>query len=261
MNSEDLKKLNEDGYVVIRKMIPENLIDSLRVKLIDSFNEHKKIQIANNNEIKSYGVSLHVILHDPIFTKLLEYLIELKFIDFLEKKFFKSNCILNSFSGLNNIKDSPNFSSNVHRDLRFFSGKFPMMINCLIMIDDFTKENGGTYILPKSHKMKKKPSDEFFFKNCTQITGKKGDILIFNSNTWHASAPNKTESDRIGIPITISKSFMKQLLDYPRAIGYDKMENFNYKLQQFLGYHSRVPASLNEWYQPEEKRLYKKNQD
>jgi hypothetical protein len=28
-----------------------------------------------------------------------------------------------------------------------------------------------------------------------------------------------------------------------------------------LGYHSRVPASLDEWYQPEDKRFYKKNQD
>lgn len=54
---------------------------------------------------------------------------------------------------------------------------------------------------------------------------------------------------------------MKQLLDYPRAIGYDKIDQFNPKLQQLLGYHSRVPASLNEWYQPEDKRFYKKNQD
>jgi hypothetical protein len=37
---------------------------------------------------------------------------------------------------------------------------------------------------------------------------------------------------------------MKQLLDYPRAIGYDRMDSFPIKLQQFLGYHSRVPASL-----------------
>jgi ectoine hydroxylase-related dioxygenase (phytanoyl-CoA dioxygenase family) len=54
---------------------------------------------------------------------------------------------------------------------------------------------------------------------------------------------------------------MKQLLDYPRAIGYDKMDDFSLELQQLLGYHSRVPASLDEWYQPEDKRFYKKNQD
>jgi len=54
---------------------------------------------------------------------------------------------------------------------------------------------------------------------------------------------------------------MKQLLDYPRAIGYDKMDSFDLELQQLLGYHSRVPASLNEWYQPEINRFYKKDQD
>jgi ectoine hydroxylase-related dioxygenase (phytanoyl-CoA dioxygenase family) len=54
---------------------------------------------------------------------------------------------------------------------------------------------------------------------------------------------------------------MKQLLDYPRAIGYNKMNEFNLELQQLLGYHSRVPSSLDEWYQPEEKRFYKKDQD
>lgn len=54
---------------------------------------------------------------------------------------------------------------------------------------------------------------------------------------------------------------MKQLLDYPRALGYNEINKFNPKLQQLLGYYSRVPSSLNEWYQPEEKRFYKKNQD
>jgi hypothetical protein len=54
---------------------------------------------------------------------------------------------------------------------------------------------------------------------------------------------------------------MKQLLDYPRALGYDKMDLFTYEMQRFLGYHSRVPSSLNEWYQPEENRFYKKYQD
>jgi len=129
------------------------------------------------------------------------------------------------------------------------------------MIDDFTIENGGTYLLPKSHLEERKPTDEEFFANAIQAVGNAGDILIFNANVWHAAAPNTTQKGRKAIPFTISKSFMKQLLDYPRAIGYDKIHTFTEDMQQFLGYHSRVPASLNEWYQPEENRFYKKNQD
>jgi alanine racemase len=99
------------------------------------------------------------------------------------------------------------------------------------------------------------------FANADQVTGKRGDILIFNANVWHSSAPNTTQEHRRAIPITISKSFMKQLLDYPRAIGYNKIDEFDYEFQQLLGYHSRVPSSLDEWYQPENKRFYKQNQD
>ena len=129
------------------------------------------------------------------------------------------------------------------------------------MIDDFTLENGGTYLLPYSHLEESKPTDEEFFNNAIQVVGKKGDMVVFNANVWHSSAPNKTQNGRRAIPITVSKSFMKQLLDYPRAIGYDRIDDFTYELQQLLGYHSRMPASLNEWYQPEDKRFYKKDQD
>ena len=129
------------------------------------------------------------------------------------------------------------------------------------MVDDFTCENGGTFLLPKSHLNEEKPSNEYFYSNAIQVTGKSGDILIFDSNIWHSSAPNYTENDRLAIPFTLSKSHMKQLLDYPRAIGYDKIDSFSTELQKLLGYYSRVPSSMDEWYQPEEKRLYKKNQD
>ena len=204
---------------------------------------------------------MHVLLSNPVFTDFLQTLLDNGFIKSLQDNFFNSNCILNSLSALNNLPNQPNFSAVVHRDLRFYSGEFPIMLNCLIMLDDFTIENGGTYLLPKSHLEERKPSDEEFFKNAIQAVGIKGDILIFNANVWHASAPNTTQSDRRAIPFTVSKSFMKQLLDYPRALGYNKMDSYSTKLQQFLGYHSRVPASLEEWYQPEDKRFYKKNQD
>jgi ectoine hydroxylase-related dioxygenase (phytanoyl-CoA dioxygenase family) len=261
MTQKNQSELRELGYTIIRDLIDSNWLDLLRTSVDDAFLDHRRTQTQNNNDIKTDGVALHVLLSNPIFIDFLKHLQQKNFFKSIQENFFNSNCIINSFSALDNLPNQPNFSSVVHRDLRFYSGKFPIMINCLLMVDDFTIENGGTYLLPYSHLDEKKPSDEEFFRNAIQATGKKGDMLIFNSNVWHSSAPNKTQEHRRSIPITISKSFMKQLLDYPRAIGYDKMNQFDLELQQLLGYHSRVPASLNEWYQPEDKRFYKKNQD
>jgi ectoine hydroxylase-related dioxygenase (phytanoyl-CoA dioxygenase family) len=261
MMQENCIELNKQGYTIIQNLVDENWLDVLRKAIDEAFIEHRKTQLINNNDIKTEGVALHALLSNTIFISFLEDLQNKGFFNFLSECFFKSNCIINSFSALDNLPGKPNFSAIVHRDLRFYSGDFPIMLNCLLMVDDFTTDNGGTYLLPYSHLEERKPSDEEFFKKAIQATGKCGDMLIFNANVWHSSAPNITENHRRAIPITVSRSFMKQLLDYPRAIGYDKMKNFSSELQQLLGYHSRVPASLNEWYQPEENLFYKKNQD
>jgi ectoine hydroxylase-related dioxygenase (phytanoyl-CoA dioxygenase family) len=261
MTKEQSLELKEQGYTIIRNQVDKKWLDVLSNEMDKAFLEHRNIQLYNNNDINSGGVALHVLLSSPMFIEFLQTLFENGFIQSLQDNFFHSKCILNSFSALNNLPNQPNFSAIVHRDLRFYSGEFPIMLNCLIMVDDFTIENGGTYLLTGSHLEESKPSDEEFFKNAIQATGKRGDILIFNANVWHSSSPNTTQNNRRAIPFTISKSFMKQLLDYPRALGYDKINSFTHEMQQFLGYHSRVPASLDEWYQPEENRFYKKHQD
>tara|TARA_R110000751_G_scaffold94680_2_gene184820 strand:+ start:1401 stop:2186 length:786 start_codon:yes stop_codon:yes gene_type:complete len=261
MTQQDILNLKNKGYVILKNKVPQEWINKLSVGINNAFIEHRKTQIQNNNDITTGGVALHALLSDNIFINFLEFLIKENFIKDLEDHYFKSNCILNSLSALNNIPHQPNFSSLIHRDLRFYSYNLSTMVNCLLMVDDFTIKNGGTHLLPYSHLKKEKPTDEEFFSKSIQATGKSGDILVFNSNVWHSTGLNTTNKDRRGIPITLSRSFMKQLLDYPRAIGYDKMENFDLKLQQLLGYHSRVPSSLDEWYQPEDKRFYKKNQD
>ncbi len=261
MTPQNSKELKEKGYTIIRNVVSEEWLNVLKNAVDKAFIEHRNTQIKNNNDIHTDGVALHVLLSNPIFIQFLEYLQKLGFFESLQQNYFNSKCIINSFSALNNLPNQPNFSAVVHRDLRFYSGDFNVMINCLLMVDDFSIDNGGTYLLPYSHLEERKPTDKEFFDNAVQAVGNKGDILLFNANVWHSSAPNKTQDDRRAIPITVSKSFMKQLLDYPRAIGYDKIDSFTYEMQQLLGYHSRVPASLDEWYQPEDKRFYKKHQD
>jgi ectoine hydroxylase-related dioxygenase (phytanoyl-CoA dioxygenase family) len=261
MNKQEVLDLKEKGYVILKNKVSQKWIDVLSKAVDNAFTEHREVQLRNNNDVKTNGVALHVLLSNSVFIDFLNYLISIGLINDLKKNYFGANCILNSLSALNNLPNQPNFSAIIHRDLRFYSKNLPVMLNCLLMIDDFTNENGGTYLLPYSHLKEEKPSDIEFFNNSIQVVGKGGDLLIFDSNVWHSSAPNKTDKSRRAVPITISRSFMKQLLDYPRAIGYEKIDSLSKELQQFLGYHARVPASLDEWYQPEDKRFYKKNQD
>jgi len=93
----------------------------------------------------------------------------------------------------------------------------------LIMLDDFTLENGATYLLAKSHLKDEKPTEAMFYEKSDRVVGKKGDVLFFNSNLWHAAGINTTNQERRAITITFTKPFMKQQLDYSRAIGYENV--------------------------------------
>jgi ectoine hydroxylase-related dioxygenase (phytanoyl-CoA dioxygenase family) len=146
----------------------------------------------------------------------------------------------------------------VHRDIRGFSYPSPLLLNMLIMLDDFTEENGATLLLPNSHKQNKKPSNNYFDNNSISVLGKAGDIIVWNSNLYHSSGNNKTNKIRRALPITFSLPYYKQLLDYPRAIGYDKYETFNASMAQLLGYDARVADKVENWYAPVDKLLYKK---
>ena len=184
------KELQETGICFLRKQIDNDLIDDLRKAVEVSFVKHRNIQISLNNEINSDGVALNVLNDDFAYIKLLEKLLELGIIKDIENNFFKTKFILNSISALNNKPNSPNFSAIVHRDIKFFSKDLPIMLNGLVLLDNFTLENGATMLLPNSHKTEEKPTDDFFINQCTRAIGKKGDILLFNSNIWHCSAPN-----------------------------------------------------------------------
>ena len=51
--------------------------------------------------------------------------------------------------------------------------------NCIIMIDEFTEENGCTEVIPSSHKQTRRPiPDTADEKGLIKITGEPGDAII-----------------------------------------------------------------------------------
>jgi ectoine hydroxylase-related dioxygenase (phytanoyl-CoA dioxygenase family) len=259
MTIKEVNELEIKGYTILRNFIPQYWLEDIKKILPPLFDKHNQIRKENNNGILSDGVAMNVLADNDIFIEFLKFMYNEKLINFIEENYFKESCILNSFTALNNIpSESSVFHKKVHRDIRGYSNEIPLLLNLLVMIDDFTVENGGTLLLPYSHLKKEEPTKEFWDENHISMTGNAGDIIIWNSNIFHASGINKTNNVRRGLPITFSLPYYKQLLDYPRALGYDRIDEFPLEIQKLLGYHSRIPESINEWYQPNNKILYKK---
>jgi len=260
MNKNETK-LREKGYTIIPSYFNDAFCDKVNEAIERSYELCREIQVENGVDDVTDGTVHHLLATgDPVFIELLDEITQNELYGFIQN-YFGGNFILNGYGGVKNLKSKPSYVANIHRDIRFFSGDFPLMLNMLVMLDDFTLENGATYLLPGSHLSDQKPDAELFYRKAERATGKRGDLLLFNSNLWHAAGINETDMERRAITITFTKPFMKQQLDYPRAVGYESMNSLNPELQQIIGFYSRTPSSLKEWYQKPENRFYRPHQD
>jgi phytanoyl-CoA dioxygenase PhyH len=251
-----LDTLGHDGWVLVERMIPPDLLDRLRRDLEAAFAWQRTIQIRNGVGDGANGTVHHLPIAGGSFLEFLDR----GFCGDILDAFFAGPSILNTFGGVLNQPDDLSYVGRVHRDLRSFSGSLPLMAQLLVLLDDFTEENGATYLLSGSHRMPEQPRDDVFFRDAIRAVAPAGSIVVFNSNLWHAAGPNRSRGPRRALTLAFTKPFVKQQLDYPRALGDEIGATLSPVLRQVLGYNARVPASLDEWYQPPERRLYQKSQ-
>ena len=247
------QRLNNQGWVVLEQAIDQRLVGRMLEDLDKSWKICREIQ-AQNGVANDADLTVHHIL--PLGTSFLDFIDEMEPLMPYIEHYFGGKFILNSFGGAINTRGHTSYAQRVHRDIRTFSGNMPLLLNTLVMLDDFTTENGATFMMTGSHKTAEKPIDEEFYRRAEQAVGPAGSILIFNSNVWHAGGNNKTNSPRRSVTPMFSKPAMKQQFDYPRAVGYDRCGEMRPHVRQVIGYNARVPATLDEWYQPREKRMY-----
>ena len=82
----------------------------------------------------------------------------------------------------------------IHADDLMFSFEHPgreAMINCMWAVDDFTKENGATLLVPGSHKWPRDRTPEPH--EITQGEMPKGSVLIYFGSLLHAGGANRTD--------------------------------------------------------------------
>lgn len=84
-----------------------------------------------------------------------------------------------------------------------------MHLSSIWMLTDFTEENGGTFVVPGSHRSENNPSAGLMndvdrdapYPTEFQVTGAAGSVLIYDSRMWHSVAPNLSDEPRVALII------------------------------------------------------------
>jgi ectoine hydroxylase-related dioxygenase (phytanoyl-CoA dioxygenase family) len=154
-----------------------------------------------------------------------------------------------------------NHGGRIHVDSPRWINNYATNIGVIWALDDFTKENGATRVLPGSHNSPKIPSKDYFDKFSVQLEVPKGSLIIFNARLFHRTGVNKTDNWRHALTMNACRPYMKQRLDWVRFIPPNISDKLNQTARRIIGFDTRLPVSLEEFFQPEESRLYKSGQE
>ena len=81
-----------------------------------------------------------------------------------------------------------------------------MHLTALVMVSAFTEENGGTLVVPGSHRCSSNPTDKNLGIDPTLpypteflVTGPMGAMVLFDSRLWHCPPGNPSDAPRVAL--------------------------------------------------------------
>jgi ectoine hydroxylase-related dioxygenase (phytanoyl-CoA dioxygenase family) len=120
----------------------------------------------------------------------------------------------------------------------------PWMMRFIVIItlNEFTLTNGSTAVIPKSHKLCKRPSLDDIKKTRKKelvLTAPAGSLIMWDGLIWHRSTNNDSKFPRLSVIVSYGASFFKEicgeeehLLVVPNKI----MKNSSPQIQSLIGF-------------------------
>jgi ectoine hydroxylase-related dioxygenase (phytanoyl-CoA dioxygenase family) len=245
---------NHQGFVSMESTLDAAYLSHMREVMIELIDAEKKA--INKDSYKDYGFLLCAPHYADKYPEILDVLQNKEMLDFvhaiLEKWFivylYSNNCIPPHGGNTKAYKphvDTPRYIPHYHQSMV-----------AMITMDDYTEDNGATWVLPASQVRREKPSDEYFYNNAQRLVVPKGTICFFDPKVWHAAGTNFSKNWRTCLLIVFCRPWMKQRVDIPSFMSHIDKRNIPKNIQQLLGFHSKPPSSFNEFYGDEDERTF-----
>ncbi len=240
-----LEEFSRNGYTVLENCSNEESVTYSR-KRIDEIYAMQVEEIGGEENLRTIGdqgLARMLLAYDDHFVDLVfkEEVIS------LAKKILGNYFVLFQQNGNLNKPNESACSTPWHRDFNFreYVSSKPLGITVLHVIDDFTEENDGIYILPGSQKHEIFPSFEYVKKNEQKLYAKAGTIVVFDSMWFHRSGFNKSKGNRRIVQHMYTLPFLGQQISIPRLLqGRFSDDPFR---RWVLGYNNMTHQSILDW--------------
>jgi ectoine hydroxylase-related dioxygenase (phytanoyl-CoA dioxygenase family) len=236
----DKEEFNNKGYTILKDILSPSVVTLLKKKL----DKIQQIQITEFglDKIKTINEQGSVrcpLLYDDYFLNLLTIPEIIECVESILGNYY----ILSLQNSIIVEPKKNHHQSFYHRDIihQNFTTSKPIGVNVYFCLDDYSESNGGTTFIPTSHLSEQHPNNyPVSFQDTPNA--KSGDVILFNSMTYHKAGNNISNKFRYGINHMYVLPFMKQQINLPLALQ-GKHSN-NYPLNRILGYMSKEYNSV-----------------
>lgn len=257
-----LMSLREDGFAVVGNVADKGLLEWTREAMYRVKDVlHQEVGRERLERAGEMGVLRLMMRFEPGFVRFLELPEVLAVID----STVSPTAVMHLQNGFI-LPSHPEgqvpqvFQNQFHMDFPRVLNGYMASVNCYIAVDAFTQRNGATLVVPGTHQGAEKPDRTDFPSRAIPVECPEGSMIVFDSTLYHAAGANVSGKDRLSINQQFTRSYFKQQLDYVRALGEAMVLSQKSRTQQLLGWYTRVPTSLDDYYQPQDKRLYRGGQ-
>ncbi|MBN3786829.1 phytanoyl-CoA dioxygenase family protein [Burkholderia sp. Ac-20353] len=127
----------------------------------------------------------------------------------------------------------------LHRDDSVWLWRHPgynreARVQIMIAITDFSEENGGTLVIPGSHKWddERMPKQEEAIPTSMDA----GDALIFIGSTYHGGGQNRSNAPRTGLTMSYDLAILRQEENHYLTLPIERVKRFPEEMQRLLGW-------------------------
>ena len=220
--AEHLHHLKQDGWSVVEEVIPGSDVDAVKQDVLAATRAHQNPDVAKTRQVGHVGgfISFNQAIAP--------YLAESSVLDPIEALLgprVKISFTTATISFPNNPRagwhaDWPFNQNNAgHIDAPY--PDTPMHVTTLWMLSPFSAENGGTLIVPGSHRSPNNPTGDNGvdplepYATEMNVSGSAGSVLIMDSRTWHAAAPNNTNEPRVAVVVRYAPWWLNTKVLWP----------------------------------------------
>ena len=219
-NNEVLRRLAVDGWCVLQGVIPGDEVDGIRQAVLTEEARQREEQEAMLAKVRAQGHRISVAGVGNV-SGLISAVPEVAPHLAEERILAAAEALVGPYFRLSTLGGLVNWPGTErgywHSDWPFnqtvashIPAPYPdavIHLSSIFMLSRFSAENGGTLIVPGSHRLPDNPSGENGVDRDAphpkeiNVTGGPGDVFLYDSRLWHSVAENNSDQPRVAMTV------------------------------------------------------------